>query len=96
MLTAHEDYNFAAKYYALHLIPSRRRTLELGKEEVAGERFNDDERVLWEIESMVSATGFGRDPEKYIDMALHSCANRDYHYNVTNEYEGEDCEIEEE
>lgn len=88
-----EEYNYAARYYALHLIPDRRRDLVLGVEEKAGNRFNTDQQVLTALESHFTDSQFGSDPDKYIDLALHYCAQADYHYDNKYEYEGEECEV---
>ncbi len=84
-----EPYNFAAAHYAMDMIPERRRIMQLGDQERAGERFMSDNRVYEELESAFTDLQFGSDPERYVDLTLHNCASLDYYYDMKHEMDSE-------
>ncbi len=66
------------KEYAFALI--RRNDLYMGT------RFNDDEKILWVLESKIAEYEFMLTPERYIDNVLLGAAETDYYYQFEKEW----------
>jgi hypothetical protein len=51
-----------------------------------GSRFNDNEKILWVLESKVNEYKFMLTPELYIDNVLLGAAEADYYYTLEKQW----------
>jgi hypothetical protein len=51
-----------------------------------GSRFNDNEKILWVLESKIDEYKFMLTPELYIDNVLLGAAESDYYYTYEKEW----------
>ena len=51
-----------------------------------GMRFDDNEKILWVLESKITECEFMLTPERYIDKVLLGAAEADYYYQFEKEW----------
>lgn len=72
---------------ALELLPHTRKAVVLPTDAERGSEFNNDDRVLWRLESMFSEDEFCHDPIGTLSAALLDAAKSDHWYTHEKEWD---------
>lgn len=91
-------YRFGAEHYSPAIRAQARVTIQTarfgvvleGRGVLKGHRFNDDELMLWRLESNATESQFLADPLGLVMRALQGAAEADWYYAYEKDYGRED------
>lgn len=87
------SYSRDTKLAALALIKGMRPIIKLVENESAGQRFNNDERILWNLESSATEDQFLLEPYDTTYAAFVEAAKADYWYSHEKDWGNDDDDI---
>lgn len=99
MIVRFGGYTFGATKYSPDARALARATIQAarfgvvleGREVLRGHRFNDDDSMLWRLESGATEAEFFANPLPLVMEALQRAAESDWYYTYEKDYGDEDC-----